>query len=96
MSTQTIIHEGREWCLVSPEDHATLISAKDAALSIAQRLLVAKRIETPHGDLMLAPSKRCRRCNGDKPSKRGQRYCAACSKISRIESVKAYWQRRAK
>lgn len=96
MSLQTIQHEGREWYLVSPEDHATMISAKDAALSIAQRLLVTRRIETPHGDLMLAPSKQCRRCNGDKPSKRGQRYCSACSKISRVECMRAYWQRRGK
>lgn len=96
MSLQTIQHEGREWYLVSPEDHATMISAKDAALSIAQRLLVTKRIETPHGDLMLAPSKRCRRCKGAKPSKRGQRYCSACSRISRVESMRAYWQRRGK
>lgn len=96
MSTQTILHDGREWLLIAPEDWASMISPKDAALCIAQRLLVTKRLTTPHGDLILAPSKRCRRCNGDKPSKRGQRYCAACSKISRIECVTAYWQRRGK
>jgi hypothetical protein len=96
MTASTVMHNGREWVLLAPEDYATLIPASEAALAIAQRLLVAKRIETPHGDLMLAPSKRCRRCNGDKPSRRGQRYCEPCSRISRIESVKAYWQRRSK
>ena len=96
MSQQTILHDGQQWHLVSPEDYANLITAKEAALCIAQRLLVTKRIETPHGDLMLAPSGRCRRCNGEKPAKRGQRYCSSCAQISRVECMRAYWQRRAK
>jgi PHP family Zn ribbon phosphoesterase len=94
MTTSIVQHNGREFVMVELEDFERLIEARDAGEHVAQRILAGATFQTKFGDLALVPSKNCRRCHGEKPKKRGQRYCAACAKISRIESVAKFWTRR--